>query len=108
MSIPEPRYPGALFYSEKLAGFEYNCSMSYCRWMDTSTGWLLYNGEGKNPYSLEFECPSDGVGGRWYIELQKIIEQVVQEKINEGFDLESAKGRAVVEMQNAGLRKSGQ
>ncbi|MBL8079555.1 MAG: hypothetical protein JNM55_16435 [Anaerolineales bacterium] len=103
MDIPKPRYPGAVFHSEKLAGFQYHCSMSKCRFMDTSTGWLLYHGSEIHPYSLEFECPSDGVVGRWSRELQPIIEQVVQEKIDEGFDLENAKQRAKIEAQRAGL-----
>ena len=64
--------------------------MSHCTNMETSTGWLCYDPSlnGKGSWFIGFDCPSDGLGGRWKPELQPLIDNVIKDAMNAGFDIE--------------------
>jgi hypothetical protein len=88
---PPSRDSRELIYSKYLLNIQYHCNMSHCTSMETSTGWLCIDsgssGEGKGDFFLGFECPSDGLGGRWTPELQPLIDLVIREAKADGFDL---------------------
>ncbi len=87
---PLSRDSRELIFSEKLLNIRYECAMPKCTNMETSTGWLcvdLDSKSGKFRFFLGFECPADGLGGRWKPELQPLIDEVIQDALAEGFDL---------------------
>jgi hypothetical protein len=75
-----------LLYCEKLLGLRRDCQIGGCREWENSTGWLLHYSVGRSWY-VELECPVHGRGGTWRPEWQPLIEEVLEIKAKEGFDI---------------------
>lgn len=80
---------GAVLYCEKLLGLRDDCNIPYCRQWESSTGWLLYNVEAES-WLVGFRCPEHGHSGAWRPEWQPLIDEAVEDKVREGFDVAAA------------------
>lgn len=79
----------AVLYCEKLLGQRSDCNIPYCRQWESSTGWLLYDVEAKG-WFIGFRCPDHGCSGAWRPEWQPLIEEIIEEKVKDGFDIAAA------------------
>ena len=79
----------AVLYCEKLLGLRSDCNIPYCHQSESSTGWLLYNAD-VDGWFIGFRCPEHGRSGAWGPEWQPLIEEVIEEKAKEGFDVTAA------------------
>lgn len=80
---------GAVLYCEKLLGLRDDCNIPYCRRWEESTGWLLYNVEAES-WFIGFRCQDHGHSGAWRPEWQSLINDVIEAKAKEGFDVAAA------------------
>ena len=80
---------GAVLYSDKLLGLRDDCNIPGCREWERSTGWLLYD-LGTEAWFIGFECPAHGRGGASSPEWQRLIDEVIEIKTREGFDIAAA------------------
>ena len=81
---------GAVLYSENLLGLWDECPL--CGGRESSTGWLLYREDaGDFCWYLDLKCPHCGSrGSTWKREWMPLIDEVLEAKAEEGFDLAAA------------------
>ena len=94
MSNLAPERPAnAVLHSEKLLGLQSECPL--CSEREISTGWLLYHSDAHSCCYLDLKCIGCGSrGATWRREWQPLINEVLEAKAKEGFDL-AATVRAV-------------
>ena len=78
-----------MLYCEKLLGLRGDCNIPYCRRWESSTGWLLYDVDAEG-WFIGFRCPDHGDSGAWRPEWQYLIDEVIEIKAKEGFDVAAA------------------
>lgn len=79
----------AVLYCERLLGLRDDCNIPYCRQWESGTGWLLYNVE-VGIWLVGFKCPEHGHSGAWRPEWQSLVDEVIEKKTKEGFDIARA------------------
>ena len=78
-----------VLYSDKLLGLRDDCNSPGCREWESSTGWLHYD-VGTEGWFIGFECPAHGRSGASSPEWQSLIDEVIESKTREGFDIAAA------------------
>jgi hypothetical protein len=92
-NIDSERPPNAVLYSEKLLGLRGECPL--CSEREISTGWLLYHDDAQSNWYLDLKCIGCGSrGATWRREWLPLINEVLEAKAEEGFDL-TATARAL-------------
>ena len=85
-NIAPERPPNAVLHSEKLLGLRSECPL--CSEREISTGWLLYHDDAHSCWYLDLTCTGCGSrGATWRREWQPLINEVLEAKAKEGFDL---------------------
>ena len=76
----------AVLYSLKLIGLRSECPL--CSEVEISTGWLLYHDDAQSYWYLDLRCAGCGSrGATWRREWLPLINEVLEAKVKEGFDL---------------------
>ena len=85
-NIDPERPPNAVLHSEKLFGLRSECPL--CSEREISTGWLLYNDDAQSCWCLDLKCIGCGSrGATWKREWLPLIDEVLEAKAKEEFDL---------------------
>lgn len=83
------RHRDAVLHCDRLLGLRSDCNIPHCPERESSTGWLLYDANSEGWY-VGFKCPSHGDSGAWRPEWQPLIDEVIEIKTGEGFDVAAA------------------
>ena len=80
------RPPHAVLYSPRLRGLRGECPL--CGEREISTGRLLHHEDAQSYWYLDLKCTGCGSrGATWRREWLPIINEVLEAKVKEGFDL---------------------
>jgi hypothetical protein len=72
-----------------LLGLRSECPL--CSEREVSTGWLLYHDDAQSYWYLDLKCAGCGSrGATWRGEWLPLINEVLEAKVKEGFDLDAA------------------